>query len=139
MTRSQTRRTLALEWWCLLAAALIPLLLLDLLFDASDPGWPELHMPIFIVGLLSMFISLPMFSRYKHGLIATQRALDSADEPAAWSALAKIRRAGLLCAALPAWIAALAMFSGLHGVALILLALSSVVICYLYRIPPQLG
>ena len=40
---------------------------------------------------------------------------------------------------LPAWIAAIALFSGLNAVALILLALSSVVLLCLYRIPRQLG
>ena len=139
MSRSVTRRRLALEWYGLLAVALLPLLLLGLLFGAGDPGWPDLHMPLFIVGLLSMFISLPLFSRYKHGLIATQAALDGPSEAQAWSVLAKARRVGMLAAAVPAWVAALAMFSGLNAVALLLLALSSVVIGCLYRIPPQLG
>jgi hypothetical protein len=139
VNRNAVRRRLALEWYALLAVGLLPLLLLGLLSGAGDPGWPALHMPLFIVGLLSMFISLPLFSRYKHGLIATQAALDSASESQAWSNLAKARRAGMLTAALPAWIAALALFSGLNAVALLLLALSSVVIGCLYRIPPQLG
>jgi hypothetical protein len=139
VSRTATRRHLALEWWCLLAAAVLPLLLLALVFGAADPGWPDLHMPLFIAGLLSMFISLRFFSRYKHGLIATQAALDSPSEMASWTALAKVRRTGMLVAAVPAWIAALAMFSGLNPVALVLLVLSSVVIGCLYRIPPQLG
>ena len=139
MTRSSTRRLLALEWWCLLVAALLPALLCNLLFSTSEAGWPDLHMPLFIVGLLSMFASLPLFSHYKHGLIATQAALDSPAEAAAWTALAKTRRTGMLVAGLPAWIAALAIFAGLNPVALLLLVLSSVVIDCLYRIPPQLG
>ncbi len=138
MTRSELRRRLGLQWWCYLAAALAPLLLLYLLF-AGGPGSALLHMPLFIGGLLSMFVSLPLFSHYKHNLVATQAALDTPNEPAAWSELARVRQRGLLGAALPAWIAALAVFSGLNAVALILLALSSVVICSLYRIPAQLG
>jgi hypothetical protein len=139
VNRSALRRRLALEWWCLLGAALLPLLLLGQLLGIADPGWPDLHMPLFIAGLLSMFASLPLFSRYKHALIATQAALDSPTEAAAWSALARARRTGMLMAALPVWIAALALFSGLNPVALLLLALSSVVIGCLYRIPSQLG
>ena len=49
------------------------------------------------------------------------------------------RRKAFLGAGLPAWIAAIALFSGLNAVALILLALSSVVLLCLYRIPRQLG
>ena len=125
MSRSATRRRLALEWWFLLSAALLPALLGNLFFSASESDWPDLHMPL--------------FSRYKQGLIAAQAALDSPAEATAWNALAKTRRSGMLVAALPAWIAALSMFSGLNPVALLLLVLSSVVIDCLYRIPPQLG
>lgn len=137
MKRQNIRRRLALEWWCLLAAALLPAPLCNLLLTGT--GWPDLHMPLFIIGLLSMFASLPLFSRYKHGLIATRAAFDSPAEATAWSALAKTRRAGMLVAALPAWLAALAIFIGLNPVALLLLVLSSVVIDWLYRIPPQLS
>jgi hypothetical protein len=139
VTRSEVRRSLALEWWRYLAAALAPLFVLNVLFGANGPGSSVLHMPLFIGGLASMFVSLHLFSRFKHKLIATQAALDTPNEPAAWIELARVRRLGLLGAALPAWIAALAVFSGLNAVALILLALSSVIICCLYRIPPQLG
>jgi hypothetical protein len=138
VTRSEVRRSLALEWWRYLAAALVPLFVLNLLFGGG-PGSPMLHMPLFIGGLASMFVSLRLFSQFKLKLIATQAALDTPNEPAAWIELARVRRLGLLGAALPAWIAALAVLSGLNAVALILLALSSVVICSLYRIPPQLG
>ncbi len=139
MTRSQVRRSLALEWWRFLATALAPLFVLNLLFGGADSGSPVLHMPLFIGGLASMFVSLPLFSNYKRNLVATQAALDTQAEPAAWIALARVRRLGLLGAAAPAWVAALAVLTGLNAVALILLALASVVICCLYRIPPQLG
>ena len=46
---------------------------------------------------------------------------------------------GLLAAGLPAWIAALGVFVGLEGVPLLLLALSTLVLFYLYRIPRQVG
>ena len=138
MTRSEVRRSLVLEWWRYLAAALAPVFVLHLLYGGGA-GSAVLHMPLFIGGLASMFVSLPLFSHYKRNLVATQAALDTPNEPAAWIELARVRRLGLLGAALPAWIAALAVFSGLNAVALILLALSSVVIGCLYRIPQQLG
>lgn len=138
MTRGNVRRRLALAWWWQLAVVLAPLFVLNLLFGA-DQHVGVLSMPMFIAGLASMFVSLPLFHAYKHALIATEKALDTPEEPAAWLALAARRRLALLGAGLPAWIAAIAVFAGLEAIPLILLALSSVVLFYLYRIPRQLG
>ncbi|MDT4867996.1 hypothetical protein FQZ97_1029350 [compost metagenome] len=138
MTRSEVRRRLALAWWWQLALTLAPLLVLNLLFGA-DRQVGVLSMPLFIAGLASMFVSLPLFHAYKHALIATEKNLDTSQEPSAWLALAARRRLALLGAGLPAWIAAIAVFAGLEAIPLMLLALSSVVLLYLYRIPRQLG
>lgn len=138
MKRSEVRRRLALEWWRQLAAALLPLFVLNLLFGAGQqPGL--LTMPLFIAGLASMFVSLPLFSTYKCALVATEKALDTPAEHDAWLELARVRRLAFLGAALPAWIAAIALFAGLEAIPLILLAISSLVLMYLYRIPRQLG
>jgi ribose/xylose/arabinose/galactoside ABC-type transport system permease subunit len=137
VTRGQVKRRLALLWWRHLAVALAPLLVFNLLFGGG--GHTVLSMPMFIAGLASMFVSLPLFSAYKHALIATQKALDSEEEPAAWLALDRVRLRALLGAALPAWIAALAVLAGLEAIPLVLLALSSIVLHSLYRIPRQLG
>ena len=96
-------------------------------------------MPLFIAALASLFVSLPLFRAYKHALIATGQALDSEAEPAAWQQLIHCRRRALQAAGLPAWVGALAVFSGLHAVPLTLLALASLVLFYLYRIPAQLA
>ena len=139
MTRAQVRRRLALEWWRWLGFALAPLFFLNLLFGDSRALGSVLEMPLFIAGLASMFVSLPLFSAYKRALIATEQALDGEGEAAAWLELARVRRKAFLGACLPVWIAAIALFSGLNAVALILLALSSVVLLCLYRIPRQRG
>lgn len=138
MTRGEVRRRLALEWWRQLAVTLAPLFVLNLLFGAGQQTG-LLTMPLFIAGLASMFVSLPLFSGYKRALVATEKALDSPVEHDAWLELTRVRRLALLGAALPAWIAALAVFAGLEAIPLILLALSSIVLLYLYRIPRQLG
>lgn len=138
MIRNEVRRRLALAWWWQVLVTLAPLVLLNALFTA-ERAVSLLAMPLFIAGLASMFVSLPLFHRFKHGLIATEKALDTPDEPAAWVALAGIRRLAFVGAALPAWIAALAVFAGLPALPLMLLALSSLVLLYLYRIPRQLG
>ncbi|MDH1265493.1 MFS transporter [Pseudomonas sp. GD03944] len=138
MTRNEVRRRLALVWWRQLGLTLAPLFVLNLLFgDNRQLG--VLAMPLFVAGMASMFVSLPLFSGYKRALIDTQKALDTPDEPAAWLELANRRRLAFLGAGLPAWIAAIAVFAGLEAIPLILLALSSVVLLYLYRIPRQLA
>ncbi|WP_315286540.1 MFS transporter [Pseudomonas oleovorans] len=137
MTRGQVKRRLALAWWRQLGVALAPVFMFNLLFGGG--GHTVMSMPMFIAGLASMFVSLPLFSAYKHALIATQKALDSDEEPTAWLELDRVRLRALLGAALPAWIAALAVLAGLEAIPLVLLALSSIVLHSLYRIPRQLG
>lgn len=139
MTRGQVRRRLAVNWWQYLALALLPLFVINLVFGKTEPLLPVLAMPFFIAGVASMFVSLRYFNGYKHALIATQKSLDTPEEPAAWITLAARRRVALLIAGLPAWIGALAVFVGLEAVPLFLLALSTLVLFYLYRIPRQLG
>ena len=139
MTRGQVRRRLAVSWWQYLALALLPLFVINALFGQGEALLPVLAMPFFIAGVASMFFSLRFFSGYKHALIATQKALDTPEEPAAWIELAARRRMALLVAALPAWVGTLAVFVGLEAVPLFLLALSTTVLFYLYRIPRQLG
>ncbi len=139
MTRGQVRRRLSVNWWQYLALSLLPLLVINAVFDKTYAVLPVLAMPFFIAGMASMFVSLRFFGGYKHALIAAQKALDTPEEPAAWVALAARRRTAFLAAGLPAWIAALAVFVGLEAVPLILLALSTTVLFYLYRIPRQLG
>ncbi|CAI8937436.1 MFS transporter [Pseudomonas sp. IT-196MI5] len=139
MTRAQVRRRLSVNWWQYLALALLPLFVINAVFGQGDAILPVLAMPLFIAGVASMFVSLRFFGAYKHALIATQKALDTPDEPAAWISLAAKRRTAFLAAGLPAWIAALAVFVGLEAVPLMLLVLSTAVLFYLYRIPRQLG
>jgi hypothetical protein len=133
------RRRLSVSWWQYLALALLPLFVINGVFGTSEPILPVLAMPMFIAGVASMFVSLKFFHRYKHALIATGKALDTPEEPAAWITLAARRRAAFLAAGLPAWIGALAVFVGLEAVPLVLLAISTAVLFYLYRIPRQLS
>lgn len=139
MTRQAVRRRMALAWWRQLGYTLAPLLVMSYLFGGGEPWLPILQMPLFIAALFSLFVSLPLFSAYKRALVATEAALGRAEEPGAWQELARRRGRAFLGAGLPAWIAALAVLVGLNAVALILLALSSLVLLCLYRIPRQLG
>ena len=139
MTRGQRRRRLSFSWWQQLLLTLLPLVLVCWFFGKAEPLLPELGMPLFIAGVASMFVTLRMFGPYKHGLINLQKALDTPQEPAAWDELARVRHRALLAAGFPTWIAALAVFVGLEGVPLLLLALSTLVLFYLYRIHRQVG
>jgi len=139
VTRGQVRRRLSVSWWQYLALALLPLFVINAVFGQGEAILPVLAMPLFIAGVASMFVSLRFFGSYKQALIATQKALDTPEESQAWIDLAARRRAALLVAGLPAWVGALAVFVGLEAVPLMLLALSTAVLFYLYRIPRQLG
>ena len=139
MTRGQVKRRLSVGWWKQLVLSVLPLFVANWFFGRSEPLLPVLAMPFFIAGVASMFVSLRFFGDYKRSLIATQAALNSPQEPAAWIELANVRRKALVAAALPTWIGILAVFVGLEAVPLILLVLSTVVLFYLYRIPRQLG
>ena len=139
MTRGNVRRRLAIVWWWQLLLTLAPLFVVSVFFGTKTPVIPTLAMPFFIAGVASMFVSLKPFGVYKRSLIATEAALNTPEEPAAWIRLAADRRAAFLVAGLPAWIAALSVFVGLEPVAQALLALSSVILLYLYRIPRQLA
>ncbi len=139
MSQAGVQRPLfARRWWGLLAVALLPLALLGAFGPEQAPLADSLAMPLFIAALLSMFVGLPLFRRYKHALIGCGRALNGPDESAAWAALALAQRHGLLGALLPAWFAALGRLADLHGVPVLLLVFASVLIAILYRLPRQL-
>lgn len=138
MNRVASLRRLALGWWLHLVLALGPLLAL-LGWGREVERLAPLATPLFVAALASMFVTLPLFRRYKHALIATGKARDTVAEAAAWAELARTRRNGALGAALPAWIGALACFTDLNGVPLVLLGLTSLIILWLYRVPRLLA
>lgn len=138
MSRFAQRRRLAGQWWVLLAVSLAPLLISFELFSAGrQPG--SFTMPLFIIALLSLFVSLRGFTAYKHALIACEKALDTPEEASAWQQLGRVRAKSALIAALPAWLGAVAVFAGLEAIPLILLAGATLLMLYLYRIPRRLG
>ncbi|KPC35443.1 Uncharacterized protein ABJ99_3852 [Pseudomonas syringae pv. cilantro] len=135
MTRSEVRQKLEMAWWRQLGLTLAPLLVVCLFFGSSESLIPVLAIPLFIAGIGSMFVSVKPFGAHKRALAATQAAIDTPEEPAAWIKLAAVRRVALLAAGLPAWTAAIAVLFGLHPLPVCLLAFSSVVLLYLYRLP----
>ncbi len=139
MNRATARRRLALAWWWQVILTMAPLLILDGFFADWQASPTPFALPLFVLGCASLFVSLGQFTRYKHALIATEKARNSDAEATAWQALGRTRQRAFIAAGLPAWIAALAVLAGLEAVPLILLAVASLVLLYLYRIPRQLG
>ncbi|MEE4464812.1 MFS transporter, partial [Azotobacter chroococcum] len=84
-TRRRWRVRLALGWWGQLGLCLLPMLLLVALREPAAAAPAPSGLPLFGLGLLSLFVSLPLFRAYKHALIATGNALDSAAEADAWA------------------------------------------------------
>lgn len=138
MRHAGMRRQLLWRWWGYLSLTLAPLLVISWLPERYLVTFKELAMPLFIAGCLSLFVSLRLFRHYKHALFATAPTFDTDAEAGAWQRLAQTQRRGFIGAALPAWIAALALCIGLEGLAVGLLALASMTIMLLYRLPRQL-
>ena len=93
----------------------------------------------FVVALCLLFLNAKPFQRFKHAVIAVGAARDSEAEPAAWQDLMHIRLQALWYACIPAWSAALAKVLGLEMPVVVLLALASPVLFWLYRTPRQLS
>ncbi|MFB8829911.1 MFS transporter [Azotobacter sp. CWF10] len=138
-TRRRWRVRLALSWWLQPGLYLLPALLLGVSRGSLGTLPVQLGLPLFGLGLLSLFVSLSLFRTYKHALITTGNALGSAAEPDAWTRLAACRRRALLAAGLPAWIGALGLWFGLEGIAVLLLCAASLTLWLLYRLPRQLA
>jgi len=139
VTRAEVKRRLALAWWQYLAVGLVPLPVMAWAFGGGEAMIPMLAMPLFIAGAATLFLTLPRFGAYKRALIATSKALGTEAEPSAWIELARVRRLAMTYACFPAWVAAVSVLVGLETVPQVLLALSTVVLLYLYRLPSQLG
>lgn len=138
MRHPETRRRLVWRWWGWLLLCVAPLLILGGFFQLPLVKIQALSMPLFILGCLSLFVTLKGFRGYKRALFAMPATFHSDAESAAWQHLARAQRQGFIGAALPAWIGALALCIGLEALAAWLLALASVTIMVLYWLPRQL-
>ncbi|KJH79228.1 hypothetical protein [Pseudomonas stutzeri] len=135
MNRTATRRQLALEGWRYLLFMVVPVLISSQLPQLAGRFGEPLALPLFLVGLATLFLNLPRFTAYKHALIDTEKDLGSDAEASAWAALRAVRLRALRTAALPAWLAAIGAPLGLEPVAQGLLVSGSLVLLLLYRIP----
>lgn len=139
MKPSEARRTLSMLWWLQLAVALLPVWLLPrAVYDLGErTEW--LSVLFFVAALCLLFLSNRPFQRFKHAVIAVGKARDSDRESDAWQRLMHLRLQALWYACLPAWAATLAKILGLELPVVVLLAVATPVLFWLYRTPKQLS
>jgi len=138
MTRSQVKSRLATVWWQQLGLTLAPLFVMSWAFGQMEPVMPVFAMPLFAAGFAGVFLSLPRLTSWRRVLAETAEALGTPNEPAAWLGLARVRRFAFLFAGIPAWVAAFAVPFGMEPMPQCLLALASVGLLCLYRVPASL-
>lgn len=139
MTRSQVKAKLASTWWRQLGLSLAPLFIMSWAFGRMEPVLSVLALPAFMAGIAGVFLSVPRLSLFRRALHATEEALGTPNEPAAWVGLVRIRRLGFVLAGIPAWIAALAVPFGIGPMPQCVLALISVTLLCFYRVPGKMG
>lgn len=135
----EARRTLRMLWWLQLAVALLPAWLFpSAIYNLAERT--ELVSILFFAAALSLlFLNNRPFQRFKHAVIAVGKARDTEQEQDAWQHLMHVRLQALWYACIPAWAAALAKLIGLEMPVVILLAVATPVLFWLYRTPKQLS
>ena len=139
MKPHEARRTLRMLWWLQLAVALLPVWLFPRAIFNLGQHTELVSMLFFAVALLLLFLNNKPFQRFKHAVIAVGQVRNSAQEPALWQRLMHCRLQALWFACIPAWAAALAKVLGLEMPVIILLAVATPVLFWLYRTPKQLS
>ncbi len=100
-----------------------------------EGAWEQAAIPLFVVGVASVFLTLRRFRYYKQALIEADRQGLQPEAEAAWARLHHQQLLGLLNAKLPGWIGMLQYVCAGELVPLILLVLASQGVMLLYRPP----
>lgn len=134
MLDTQTHwKALQRNWRMQCAASLIlPIALVWLLGDDWQPVLENAAVPIFVVGLASIFLTVWRFRQYKFALIEADSS-DATEQ--AWARLHHQQLLGLLNAKLPGWIGMLHYVATGELIPLILLVLASQGAMLIYRPP----
>ncbi|QJD60172.1 hypothetical protein HG264_15410 [Pseudomonas sp. gcc21] len=129
-------KALQRNWRMQCAASLIlPIALVWLLGDDWQPVLDSAAVPIFVVGLASIFLTVWRFRQYKFALIEADGGDDSPAAEQAWARLHHQQLLGLLNAKLPGWIGMLHYVATGEIIPLILLVLASQGAMLIYRPP----
>ena len=135
----EARRTLRMLWWLQLTVALLPVWLFpSAIYNLAERT--ELISILFFAAALSLlFLNNRPFQRFKHAVIAVGQARDTEQEQDAWQHLMHVSLQALWYACIPAWAAALAKLIGLEMPVVVLLAVATPALFWLYRTPKQLS
>ncbi len=136
---NEARRTLRMLWLLQLAVALLPVWLFPTAIYNLGQHTELVSVVFFAVILSLLFLNHKPFQRFKHAVIAVGNARHNEHEPAAWQHLMHIRLQALWYACIPAWSATLAKILGLEMPVVMLLAVATPVLFWLYRTPQQLS
>jgi hypothetical protein len=128
-------RTLQRNWRMQAIAGLVLPIALVWVLDDWDGAWETGAMPIFIFGLVTVFLSIWRFRPYKLALIEAEGLGESAAAEAAWATLHQRQLMGLMVGKIPGWIGLLHYVATGEVVPLVLLALATQGILLLYRPP----
>jgi len=101
----------------------------------QQPAWEAGALPLFILGLATLFLSLWRFRFYKHALIKAEGLGEAPEAADAWVELHRQQMLGLLNAKLPAWMGMLHYVAVGEIIPLILLVLASMGLMFLYKPP----
>ena len=135
----EARRTLRMLWWLQLAVALLPVWLFPAAVYDLGSRTELVSILFFIVALSLLFLNHRPFQRFKHAVITVGNLRNTKQEPAAWQRLMHIRLQALWYACIPAWSATIAKVLGLEMPVVMLLAVATPVLFWLYRTPQQLS
>ena len=135
----EARHTLRMLWWLQLAVALLPVWLFPARAFSLGQHVEQVSMLFFAVALFLLFLNNKPFQRFKHAVIAVGQVRNTEQESNAWQHLMHTRLQALWYACIPAWAAALAKTLGLEMPVVVLLALATPVLFWLYRTPKQLS
>ena len=135
----EARRTLRMLWWLQLAVAMLPVWLFPSAIYDLGAQIERVSVLFFVVALTLLFLNNRPFQRFKHAVIALSKVRDTEQEAAAWQHLMHCRLQALWYACLPAWAAALAKLLDLEMPVIVLLAVATPVLFWLYRTPRQLA
>ncbi|MDY0206022.1 MAG: MFS transporter [Pseudomonas sp.] len=139
MRPAEARRALRMLWWLQLAVALLPVWLFPSAIYNLGQYSEQGSLLFFVAALFLLFLNNKPFQRFKHGVIAVGQARDTHQENDAWQHFMHLRLHALWYACIPAWAAAVAKIIGLELPVIILLAIATPILFWLYRTPKQLS
>ncbi|HDZ57931.1 MAG TPA: MFS transporter [Pseudomonas xinjiangensis] len=128
-------KALQRNWRMQCAASLLLPIALVWLLGGWQAAWAGGAIPLFILGLATLFLSVWRFRHYKFALIEAESLDDTPAAEQAWARLHHQQLLGLLNAKLPGWIGMLHYVATAEIVPLVLLVLTSQGVILLYRPP----